>query len=164
MNAEQLVKYAARKVEKLWKRQGEIHAMYHYVTRSGEHRVFVAPPFVKADDKNLVVAMAKSIFELEDAVAYVFVVEAWIHREEGLNRGKQVDELLDKFGGTLANVPGRREQIILMGEDENGMVYGRMEINRPAGRESYLSLLKMDRPDDMEGRMVGLLPVRGVKQ
>jgi hypothetical protein len=154
MNAEQLVKYAARKVEKLWKRQGEIHAMYHYVRSNGTHGVIAAP--VTADaDKDVIVAFARAVFKTEDVVAYVFVTEIW---EAIVLDGEKKPE------GSLEHVAGRTEHVMLMGEDDKGMVYGKMEINRPKGREPYLSLLKFDRPGDMEGRMVGLLPQRGSKQ
>lgn len=160
-NAEQLVRYAARKVETLFKRQKQIHAMYHYVRSDGSQGAMVVPLLPEVS-KDAVVAFAKAVFETENVVAYVFISEVWQWRNDGT--GLTREQLAQQYGDSLENVPGRTEHVLLMGEDETGMVYGNMEIHRPLGREPYLGALKIDRPDDMEGRMVGLLPVRGTKQ
>ncbi len=98
--AEHLIKTAARKVEAIFAKTGNVAAMYHYVRESGEHVVFMVPPFLK--DKNQVVAFAKTIFEAERAVAYVFIDEAWMLDTK---RTKQeIDAAYDKYG-SLEHVP-----------------------------------------------------------
>lgn len=156
-DAEQLVRFAARQAEKLFKRQGVIHPLYHYVRADGEQGVFAPPPWCKSKDQ--MVALAKSVFKAEEAIAYVFLNEIWQLR---LRAG--VDVAIERFGGTLENAPGRTEHIMMAGEDERGMVMGTMQIHRPGNGSAFLGKLKIDRPADMEGRMVGLLPARGSKQ
>ncbi len=156
MNAEQLVKFAARRVEKIFRQRGEIIWMYHFIKDDGQHGVFVPPPFL--DGKDAIVAATKALFEAEHVVAYVYLNEAWTLQEEA--GASEVDALMAKYG-SLEHVPGRREVVVILAEDANGVVGGYMEINRPAGRKPYLGKLEVERPDAIEGRMVGLLPRRG---
>lgn len=160
INAEQLVRIAARQAERLFKKQRQIHPLYHYVKADGSQQVFVPPPWCKT--KDAMVALAKSVFETDEAVAYVFLNEIWQWHTE--TSRKEAEAALDRVGGTLANMPGRTEHVMMMGEDGQGMVFGTMQIHRPAGRQPYLGELKIDRPPAMEGRMVGLLPRRETKQ
>lgn len=160
VTAEHLIRIAARKIEPLFNKRGEISPMYHYVNGEGAHVVFVPPPWCTT--KNQAVAFAKTIFAAEHAVAYVFISEAWVLMRP--QAGESIDAVLDRHGGSLENVPGRVEQVMLMAEDADGMTYGIMPIHRPEGRRPYLGKLKINRPDGMEGRMVGLLPQQGTRQ
>jgi hypothetical protein len=160
VTAERLVKFAARRAETIFKRKGQVLWMYHYVCEDGNHGLFVPPAWCTSKDQ--IVAAAKALFEKERVIAYVFINEVWTLEKPERTR-EQVDALLKQYG-SLEHVPGRVENVLLMGEDAKGMVYGKMVINRPEGREPYLSKLEIQHPDSMEGRMIGLLPQRGTRQ
>jgi hypothetical protein len=163
-NAEQLVRFAARQAEKLFRRLGEVHAMYHYVRADGTQSLLLPPPWESGRDKDTAVAFARTVFAQENVVAYVFITEIWELSRADMSRDEARKRIDEEYGGTLENAPDRTEHVMMMGEDETGMVYGKMQIHRPEGRKPYLDALKIDRPPDMEGRMVGLLPLRGTKQ
>lgn len=158
MNAEELVRFAAKQAEKIFKRSGRVVWMYHYLTEDGRHGLLSPRPPCSKDQ---IAELARMTFKAERAVAYVLMNEIWT--VIGITDAER-EEQVKVYGGSLENVPGREEAIMLMGEDANGMVLGRMTINRPQGHEPYLSPLVIEPVGQIEGRLVGLLPQRGTVQ
>jgi hypothetical protein len=161
----ELLAFTSGQCDKIFARNGVIYPMWHAVTSTGESFI-ETPPF---DDKDLAVAMIRALFDLKDVVRYVFVDEAWT-----LNRmiRPEEDENIRREG--IANHPDRVEVVMIQGEDRDcGQIMLHRDVIRPAKGKPYLGPLQS--LDDLsfmpqgasvqsEGRMVGLLPVRGTRQ
>jgi hypothetical protein len=162
----ELIAFASGQCDKLFAREGIIYPMWHAITSTGE-TLIETPPF---DNKDLAVAMIRALFDLRDVVRYVFVDEAWT-----LSRMLQPNEEEKAYREGLANHPDRIEIVMISGEDhECGQLMVHRNIIRPAKGKPYLCPLQSldDLPfippgahaTQSEGRMVGLLPVRGTRQ
>jgi hypothetical protein len=75
VTAEGLITFAAREMRKQFDKHGQVNPMWHYITDNGEQGIFEPPSLLHNKDEW--VAFAKSVFETERAVAYVFMIEAW---------------------------------------------------------------------------------------
>lgn len=150
-----LVETVSRACERQFAARGFLSPMWHAVTADGEHIINGAPH----EDKDLSVAMICALFELADVVRYVYIDEAWTVRTTSNAEADEVQRTGAK------NHPRRREVVLITGEDcECRQVVARRDIVRPARGKPYLGPLKILRPEQSEGRMVGLLPVKGLRQ
>lgn len=144
---------------------GAIDPIWHAVTSSGES--FIEP--ARADfDTAESLALVHMLFELRDVVRYMFVHQAWT-----LARTVPAAEMdrISRHG--LAEHPDRVEVVMLQGEDHDcGQIVAQRRIIRPARRQPYLGPLEtmedvMHLPPGaaiaFQGRLVGLLPVRGTR-
>ncbi len=152
--AKQLMDFAEKAARTFFDQVGELRPLYHFIDSDGKHAIFTVPPYL---DKNEYVELAKYILARENAAAYVFINEAWTVEA----RGDDADRVLREYKGSLEYAPGRREVVLLSAEDERGMIHGQLEIIRPKDRKPYLGPLQIYDYGAVEGRMVGLLPVKG---
>jgi hypothetical protein len=147
--------------------RGEIAPMWHAVTSTGETIIEPHPTFL---GKDIAMVMIRAFFDAKDVVRYVYIGEAWTLRE--MIKPEQVTAIM-RDG--LANHPDRVEIVQLQGEDQEcGQIMGQRRIIRPESGRPYLGPLEMlnDLPSiphgarlsRSEGRMVGVLPVRGMRQ
>ncbi len=105
----------------------------------------------------------------KDVVRYIYIGETWT-LDRMIERSEEAAILRDG----LANHPERVEIVQLQGEDDEcGQIMGQRRIIRPESGRPYLGPLEMviDLPFmpygatvQSEGRMVGVLPVRGTRQ
>jgi hypothetical protein len=162
----QMLDYASWFCERHFAQKGEIAPMWHCVTSSGEQFI---EPHPAVPNKDLAVALVRAMFDVRDVVRYVYMGEAWT-----LSRMIQPEEQELIFRRGLANHPDRVEIVQLQGEDQDyGQMIGQRKIIRPAKGNPYLGPLEMvnELPHiphgahiQSEGRMVGMLPVRGTRQ
>lgn len=148
-----LVEFASDKIEKQFRKTGEVHPMYHAIKATGEHMVMLSPGISKDMD----VAMMKAAFELENVDRFVFITEAWIldARQSGV---KMIDPG-EYVEGSISEHPDRREVVMLAAENRRGeMILGKRYILRPeVGKPSLAPLVIESEFDHSEGRMVGML-------
>lgn len=164
ITAEDMLKIAEPLIRKQFKLKGEVHPMYRFVNGAGEHCFFVPPAFGSSADKDLTAALARALFEIEGAQAYVFAVEAWTLASP--TSADEIDRIYEQHK-SLEHAPDRREVVMLAAEDGNVMLQAWMEIHRPKGRKPYLGELEVygrDPQFEIEGRFVGLLPRKGPMQ
>jgi hypothetical protein len=147
----QLVAFAMQNAEKLFKKHGEVRAMWHAVQEDGEH--FVVPP-PGGRDKDEDVMMISALFELLNVKAYVFLDEAWMLARPT----REQIAAADRDG--LQHNPDRIEILLVSGEDENETVMCFREIIRGAGKATLGPLQYLDGANYLGGRMVGLLSYR----
>jgi hypothetical protein len=161
----ELLTFASGQCDKLFAQEGVIYPMWHAITSTGD-TLIETPPF---ENKDLAVAMIRALFDLRDVVRYVFVDEAWT-----LSRLLRPDEEEWVSREGISKHPDRVEVVMIQGEDRDcGQIVLHRDIIRPAKGKPYLGPLQS--LDDLpymphggsvaqsEGRMVGLLPVRGVR-
>jgi hypothetical protein len=160
-----MLAYASDYAERRFAKKGQLVGMWHAITSKGENIVEPGPPC----DKDTAVAIIRAMFEIRDVVRYVFFDEAWT-----LYKLIQPDEMTRINRDGLASHPERVEVVMFQGEDaEWGQITAQRLIHRPAHGKPYLGPLEMlnelahfprGAALQSEGRMVGLLPVRGSKQ
>ena len=148
MTAEQLIRHCAEASAAIFNETGELHPLYHWINADGEHRC-VAVPWSNQYEKELAVAFMREMFERDRAVAYVMVAEAWVAMLD-------VGEAMPQNG--VRNHPKSREVVMFAGEDDSGHWQAFQNIIRPESGKAYLGALTIDRPEHLEGNMVGMLP------
>jgi hypothetical protein len=146
-------------------KHGEIAPMWHAVTASGDGFVELHPCCL---GKDLAMAMIRALFDVKDVVRYIYIGEAWT-----LGRMIKQEELDAIMRDGIANHSDRVEVVQLQGEDNAcGQIVGQRRIIRPDRGKPYLGPLEMvidliphgATLGSSEGRMVGMLPVRGSRQ
>jgi len=152
--------------ERHFAKKGEIAPMWHAVCSDGQTIIEPHPTYL---GKDMAAAMIRSFFDLRDVIRYVYIGEAWT-----LNRMIRPEEQEEIFRKGLSEHPDRVEVVQIQGEDhEYGQIIASREIIRPEHGRPYLGPLLMvsDLPHvprgatiQSEGRMVGMLPVRGTRQ
>lgn len=142
----ELIEFASKAAEKIFRIFGVIVPLYHTVKPTGEIMI-IQPPGLGS--KDLDIAWVKAVLALENIERYVFIDEAWV-----LNGPD-----LDNINGDLSNHPDRREVVIFAAENRQGEILTAMRfILRPEHGKAILSPLKInDVTDTFSGRMVGLL-------
>ena len=150
-----MIEGASRACDDIFRDSGEILPMWDAET--ADNRRILIP--VLSGDKDITAALIRAKFELEQVVRYVFITEAWVlMAKPGTPMATHA-----LGGGSLEHVPGRTEEVMFMGEDENGIVMAHRDIIRGKGKPK-LGPLRWVPADSggFEGRLVGMLP-RGRK-
>lgn len=152
--------------EQQFAKKGEIAPMWHAVTSAGETIIEPHPDYL---GKDMAAAMIRAFFDFKDVVRYVYVGEAWT-----LCRMIKPEEQEEISRKGLSEHPERVEVVQLMGEDRDcGQIFVTRDIIRPPKGKPYLGPLQTisELPHipsgahvQSEGRMVGMLPVRGTVQ
>jgi hypothetical protein len=158
-DAEKLIQLASNVAGPMFRQQGRLLPMYHALGANGQHAIIPLPP----DEKDAWPVIAKAAFKEIDAVAFVFISEAWIREMTPATRDEAMrlrDEWLQRG---IANDPLRKEVVVFNAEDDQGGLCGHRPIIRHKGRP-HLGELEVETFTESEGRMVGLLPVRGTVQ
>jgi hypothetical protein len=147
-------------------KKGEIAPMWHAITADGET---IIEPHPCELGKDMAAAMIRAFFDFRDVVRYVYIGEAWT-----LDRMIRPEEQEEIFRKGIAEHPERVEVVQLQGEDRDyGQIIGARKIIRPANGKPHLGPLEwinelpfipQGAHVQSEGRMVGMLPVRGTRQ
>lgn len=159
-----LLEHASDFCRAAFARYGEVHPMWHAVRRNGEQ---FAEPHPQELGKDLAAALIRAQFDLLDVIRYVYIGEAWTVDHRGADHSEVMRFAREQ---RLHEYPGRLEVVQIQGEDaECGQVMAQRVIHRPAGKPAYLGKLEIiiePGADGIqsEGRLVGLLPVRGRRQ
>lgn len=158
--------HASAFCDKAMASRGEIAPLWHAITSSGETIIEPHPTWL---GKDMAAAAIRAMFELCDVVRYIYIGEAWT-----LIRMMRPEEEEEIFRKGLSEHPDRVEVVQIQGEDRAcGQMMGARKIIRPKKGKPYLGPVEMieDLPYiprgatmRSEGRMVGMLPVRGVRQ
>lgn len=161
-----MLNYASEFCEHHFTKKGEIAPMWHAITSCGETIIEQHPVHL---GKDMAAAMIRMFFDLRDVVRYVYIGEAWT-----LERMIRPEEQEEIFRKGISEHPDRVEVVQLQGEDrEYGQIIASRKIIRPKTGKPSLGPLQMvnDLPFiprgahvQSEGRMVGMLPVRGTMQ
>jgi hypothetical protein len=161
-----MIAYASAFCVRHFALKGEIAPMWHAITSNGETMIEAHPCEL---GKDLAAAMIRQWFDLIDAVRYVYIGEAWT-----LDRMIRPEEEEEIFRKGLSEHPERVEVVQLQGEDRDyGQIIAARKIIRPKKGKPYLGPLEdiNDLPHiprgasvTSEGRMIGMLPVRGTRQ
>lgn len=165
-----LVEVISTATESWFKDKGAIPPTWCVIDSRGETRTIPS----LSNNKDIAVALVRSLLELIGAKRYVFVDEAWMldrRFAKGAHRhSAEVEaeiESVHKHG--LRDHPDRIEIVMFSGEDvECGQIMAHRVIHRPKGKRAYLGPLEWpletERSVRSEGRMVGLLPQQGSRQ
>jgi hypothetical protein len=162
-DAHALIEHASRFAEHAIKKYGVVTPIYHMITADCQNIVAPSPGRTKDE----AVAMMRALFELRDVVRYVYLDEAWIL--DRINSGPDAIppgelERLKREG--VSKHPDRVEVVMFSCEDRDaGQIMALREIIRNGSGKPRLGPLRYTpRSGYTEGRMVGLLPVRGTRQ
>jgi hypothetical protein len=156
MTLKELIEFASRACEPIFKVNGEITPMYHM--RDGDGANLIWQP--DHSDKDVIVAAARFIMRKQNIQSYVFIDEAWIleiHRTLKPGEWEEIERFCDEFG--VSNHPDRREVLMFYAENKSGE---RLQANRPIVRPEHgkpkLMPLRFPWQDgETRGRMTGLL-------
>jgi hypothetical protein len=153
----QLIEVASGASERTFMTTGSFPPTWHMITADGEH-LFSGPI---SHDKDTQVALIRALMIIRNIVRYVFIDEAWILERKEIDRA-EIDRV---YQVGLKDHPDRKEILMFSAEDQSaGMMMGHRDIIRERGRKARLGPLVIDKFDQSEGRMVGLLPVVGATQ
>jgi hypothetical protein len=141
-------------------RHGTVEPMFVYVDAAGDHIVLSLAKVWNDDDKEPAFAFARNAAQQAGATRCAFICEAWSLDSNDVGKPAVLKSLRNHGG--LADVPGRREHIVIIAEDQTEPGRrGDMEVVRPVGRKPYLLALRIEQYLASVGRAVGFLPARG---
>jgi hypothetical protein len=148
-----MIEFASVQAEKIFRKVGAVHPMYHAITTTGETAILTP----READKDIAVAMVKAWFVINDVDRYVFIDEAWILDNRKNNLPPFDMDKIRREG--LRHHPDRREIVMFSAENRRGeKLTAKRFILRPEIGKPKLSPLEIDEQFDYsEGRMVGLL-------
>lgn len=156
---DQLVERASTFADEMLKRRGEVAPIWHMITSKGEDIIELTPP----GDRDCALMIMRTLMELMDVVRYVHLSEGWMRDSRDGPIPDEEMEQINRHG--VRNDPKRIEVVLIAAEDhEAGYVMSTREIIRPKHGRPYLGPLKAFPQGQSEGRMVGMLPVRGKMQ
>src|ERR1700759_4007109 len=119
-----MIEHAAQFCKRTFAARGEIAPMWRFVTAKGEQLTELHPPF----DKDTSMLLIRMLFDLKNAVRYVYIGEAWT-----LEKMTRPDEQAEIMRTGLSQHPDRVEVVQLQGEDQEcGQLMAQMRIIRPA--------------------------------
>jgi hypothetical protein len=154
-NLEGWIRSVSRFAEKQFAMHGEFHPMYHIIDSGGQNQIMPAPPL----DKDTANIFIRSYLELIDAQAVLFTDEAWM-LEQMVTPGTNEESLERYKREGISNHPDRTEAIIFSAENRERFMLAQRKIVRPQKGKPYLEPLVICN-ENMEGRLVGLLPPKG---
>jgi hypothetical protein len=155
---DQLIERASAFADDAMKQTGEVAPIWHMVTAKGETIIELTPP----GDRDCALMILRTLMELMDVVRYVHISEGWMRGRDKPISDEEM-ERIKRHG--VRNDPKRIEVVLIAAEDyEAGYVMTTREIIRPKKGKPYLGPLVEFPQGHSEGRMVGLLPVRGMMQ
>jgi hypothetical protein len=150
-----MIERASRNIEQIFAVVGSVAAMWHYVKSDGDEVVMLAPLNLSKDDT---VAIVRQVLADEDAVAVLFMDEAWSF----VTSDPQEAAAWLASGRNASTHPRRREVVHFQAEDNTGALIAVREIVRTPGQPPTLGPLVVEECDQAAGRLVGMLPRRKV--
>jgi hypothetical protein len=158
--ANELIEFAAHNAAEMFKQMGELRPIWHVVCANGDHGVIAAPLGKGGAEKDVVADAMREVFRRMDVVACVFMCESWLRLARG---AETLDEAAIKRKG-IQDDPQRKECLWFAAEDAEGETTAYQLIERPDGPEGrgvLQPLTRLSKLSRMEGRYVGMLPVKG---
>jgi len=164
-----LIGFASLWATKAFRRDGEIHPIWHAITRDGEHLILPTPWGAPGERDHQTTAI-RVLFELKDVVRYVMLHECWMARFDDVPDDAAAAALREELNRDGVQDRPDRIEIVMFQAEVAGQIartaYRRI-VRPPRGR-AYLNPLEWF-PDAAPGayavgRMVGMLPVRGAMQ
>jgi hypothetical protein len=148
-----LARRVSRMAEDMFHKQGQVDAFWLIENADGKQALVATPvsvpPGVPAwQYKNAMAAWFKAFFAEYEVSRYARASEAWT-----LDSGENADGW-----DSLAEHPRRKEAIYIEAADGREHLTAIREIHRPEGGEPYLAKLVIERPDELKGRWLGVLP------
>ena len=150
-----MIEKASRNIEQIFSFTGSVAAMWHYVRADGDEVVMLAPLDLDKDEAVLIV---RKLLADENAVAVLFMDEAWSFVTSD---PQEAAEWLAS-GRNASTHPRRREVVHFQAEDETGALIAMRDIVRTPGQPPTLGPLVVEESDMAVGRFVGMLPRRKV--
>jgi hypothetical protein len=140
---------------------GEVYPVFHVQTVD-EFFMIPTPPGSMRDRPTLLKGIRQVLADI-DVINVVFINEAWCTDARTEAESQAIDSWLDQHG-SLAEFPGRSEEVVLHGEDSSGaFMSGHRTIIR-RGAHTQLGPLELETAQEVRGRFVGFLPPRGTMQ
>lgn len=155
----EFVEAVDRRVQKMFRRKGEVLPFYHIIDGQGADVILPMPP----GDRDAAMIIVRAGFVVMDVRRYVLVIESWLKSPAADDaNGEKLKAYMQN--NSLADLPGSKEVVMYAAEDENeGALMAQREIIRKAGRPT-LGPLEIHAFDGAEGRMIGMLPRKGTVQ
>lgn len=160
MTKRELIESASAKAERIFNATGKMFPMWHAFLSDGSERVIPPPP---VDDKDVASVAIRVMLRMLDAVAVIFIDEAWMRIVKVKADSPEGRAALDdarEHG--VRNHPDRIECVMFYAEDGTGSTTAWRRIVRKVNSRPRLGPLELN--EDIhasEGRFVGLLPQRG---
>lgn len=154
----ELIEVGSKVAEQTFRARGVLQALYRCIDAQGRDHFVPAPDQCSKDDA---VAIMRAFMKLKQIARYCFFDEAWTlsYSENDPALANYMDR-----GGMPRDHPQRREIVMLVAEDDIGMLFAHRDIVRPQKGRPYLGPLSFPDYGKTEGRMVGLLPRRSTLQ
>jgi hypothetical protein len=146
---EAMLRRASKNAEKMFNKFGGIE-MHWLVDTPDESQGLVITPIRRETDEDEFAAAVREQFEAKNVTRFVLVSTAWAIPDE-----------YDDGHGSIEQMPGRIEVLLLMASDGRERLSAMREIVRPAGGKPYLTSLKIDRKTEfrVQIRFANMLPV-----
>jgi hypothetical protein len=165
VSLEAMLRRAARGAEKMFNKFGEVE-MHWLVDTLEEGQIAIMTPLAGPGGsvnvvKHEIAATMRELFRKKNATRYVLVCESWGYKAATKDTSfEEMQADIEAAGGTLENMPGRFELILLQASDGHQFIQAQREIIRPAGgRPPYLGALDiMAGAVQFEGRFANMLP------
>jgi hypothetical protein len=152
-----MITTASGHIDQMFKLAGSVASMWHYVRANGDEVVMLSPPL----DHDEAIALMREHLAEEDAIAVLYFDEAWTFTTTDPVEAEQ----WAASGLDASHHPRRTEIVHFLAEDETGQLLASRAIVRHPGRPPELGPLEIEpNMHESTGRMVGLLPRRGMLQ
>ena len=156
MTLHDFIIFVDERVTVVYQTLGEIQPMWHAVTASGEHRILPSPDM----HKDTAAILMREYFKLHDVKRYVFIDEAWQLETPVIDE----NEMREIARRGLEHHPDRIEVLSYQAEDDSGLITAQRVITRLPSGKGQLGRLEFTQSQQSEGRLVGMLPVKGTVQ
>lgn len=161
--ARELIEFAAPKAAEMFETSGELRPLWHIVCANGEHGV-IAAPLGDGAQKDVMADVMREVFKRLEAVAVVYMCESWIRVGKPGDQEFEGDALKAIMRAGLEHDPKKQECLWFTAEDAEGQITAHQMIERPEGPDGpgrLQPLTILEKHSRLEGRFVGMLPVRG---
>jgi hypothetical protein len=149
-----IVEVVAMAAGRMIEHRGFIRPMYFIGTTEADGDIGLNVCPAPHRDKDVSVALIRELLVVVEAKFVVFTDEAWVVEGTG------------KFNPDIvvSTHPDRREVVILTAEDDNQHILAQLPIIRDAAGKPSLGPIRWvsDRYGRSEGRLIGLMPQKGV--
>jgi len=145
-----MIETASRNIETIFNNVGHVAAMWHWHAADGDQFVTLAPPGLSKDE---CVATIREVLILHEAVAVLFIDEAWTFTVK-----TEAEALEWVTAERKPDDPHAREIVHFVAEDDTGELIGVRDIIRPPNGKPQLGQLVLEEMAAPTGRFVGMLP------
>lgn len=119
----------------------------------GEKLIMIKPDFGDEMAKSFTSMAIRKLAIEHKAVAVIFISEVWVASYETEEECAEKN----KIYGSIEEHPGRREEVMVSVETEEGYRLGQAIITEENGKKTFGDVV-FSKSEDMQGRMTGFLP------